>query len=250
MSSAIGPFAVDEGLVKAAGSEALVRIYNTNTNKMICVAFPLETAWPPSTATSSYPACPAPARRSAGISRAGRCDARASCCRRATRRRSTCRGSARSGCRWSMPPTRACSSSARDVGLAGIEMPEALDGTAGLLKKLGGDTIAASVAMGIAGRPRKRPKARTVPFVGFVSGPQDAPTLSGESIRGGRRPHRAHDVERPAASRASADDRAVHGGGGADHRHRRPRSHPAEHRIRKPISAFRARPVSSPSERA
>ncbi|TAK82578.1 MAG: hypothetical protein EPO20_21175 [Betaproteobacteria bacterium] len=31
MSSAVGPFAVDEGLVKAPGSEALVRIHNTNT---------------------------------------------------------------------------------------------------------------------------------------------------------------------------------------------------------------------------
>src|ERR1700736_1878187 len=30
MSSAVGPFAVDEGLVKAAGNEAVVRIHNTN----------------------------------------------------------------------------------------------------------------------------------------------------------------------------------------------------------------------------
>src|SRR5437868_10494795 len=39
MSSAIGPFAVDEGLVKATGSEVTVRIHNTNTKKIICSSF-------------------------------------------------------------------------------------------------------------------------------------------------------------------------------------------------------------------
>ncbi len=35
LSSAVGPFAVDEGLVKVEGDEALVRIHNTNTSKII-----------------------------------------------------------------------------------------------------------------------------------------------------------------------------------------------------------------------
>ncbi|MEQ9200299.1 MAG: PrpF domain-containing protein, partial [Rhodospirillales bacterium] len=35
LSSAVGPFAVDEGLVKVDGDEALVRIHNTNTSKII-----------------------------------------------------------------------------------------------------------------------------------------------------------------------------------------------------------------------
>src|SRR3970040_704518 len=35
MSSAMGPFAVDEGVVKISGKEALVRIHNTNTRKII-----------------------------------------------------------------------------------------------------------------------------------------------------------------------------------------------------------------------
>lgn len=42
MSSAMGPFAVDEGLVKASGPEALVRIHNTNTAKIIWSRFPLD----------------------------------------------------------------------------------------------------------------------------------------------------------------------------------------------------------------
>ena len=43
MSSAIGPFAVDEGLVQApAGPEATVRIHNTNTRKIIVAHFPMD----------------------------------------------------------------------------------------------------------------------------------------------------------------------------------------------------------------
>ena len=43
MSSAIGPFALEEGLVSAPeGSEAVVRIHNTNTGKIIVARFPVE----------------------------------------------------------------------------------------------------------------------------------------------------------------------------------------------------------------
>lgn len=42
MSSAMGPFAVDEGLVKASGDMAEVRIHNTNTSKIIRARFPLD----------------------------------------------------------------------------------------------------------------------------------------------------------------------------------------------------------------
>jgi len=42
MSSAIGPFAVDEGLVPAAeGQEGVVRVHNTNTGKVFVARFPV-----------------------------------------------------------------------------------------------------------------------------------------------------------------------------------------------------------------
>lgn len=41
LSSAVGLFAVNEGLVKAADGEALVRIHNTNTKKIIHARFPV-----------------------------------------------------------------------------------------------------------------------------------------------------------------------------------------------------------------
>ncbi|MBT6276129.1 MAG: PrpF family protein [Chromatiales bacterium] len=41
LSSAVGPFAVDEGLLKVSGSETLVRIHNTNTQRVVHARFPL-----------------------------------------------------------------------------------------------------------------------------------------------------------------------------------------------------------------
>ena len=42
ISSAIGPFAIDEGLVAASGDRATVRIHNTNTKKIIVSTFALD----------------------------------------------------------------------------------------------------------------------------------------------------------------------------------------------------------------
>lgn len=42
MSSAIGPFAVDSGLVQVQDGKATVRIHNTNTGKIIHSSFPVE----------------------------------------------------------------------------------------------------------------------------------------------------------------------------------------------------------------
>ena len=40
-SSAVGPFAIDEGLVRASEGEALIRVHNTNTNKLIVAHVPV-----------------------------------------------------------------------------------------------------------------------------------------------------------------------------------------------------------------
>ena len=42
ISSAVGPFAIDEGLVEATGSETVVRIFNTNTQKTLRAFVPTE----------------------------------------------------------------------------------------------------------------------------------------------------------------------------------------------------------------
>jgi 2-methylaconitate cis-trans-isomerase PrpF len=42
ISSAVGPYAIDEGLVPATGPETIVRIFNTNTRKVIVAHVPVE----------------------------------------------------------------------------------------------------------------------------------------------------------------------------------------------------------------
>ena len=42
MSAAVGPFAIDEGMVATSGAEAVVRIHNTNTGKIIVSRFAMD----------------------------------------------------------------------------------------------------------------------------------------------------------------------------------------------------------------
>ncbi|MCI3952737.1 MAG: PrpF family protein [Burkholderiales bacterium] len=183
MSSAMGPFAVDEGLVKASGKDALVRIHNTNTKKIIWSRFALDDG---QSAVDGELAIP-------GVSGTGapvRLEFREP-------------GGATTG---KLLPTgnvvdtldvpgygpfkaslvdaanATCFLDASDLGLKGTEMPEELDRNAELLKKLAAIRLAASIAMGVAKTAEEAAEKRTVPFVGFVSGPQDAVTLSGERI--------------------------------------------------------------------
>ncbi|MBT6608805.1 MAG: PrpF family protein [Rhodospirillaceae bacterium] len=41
LSSAIGPFAIDEGLIKVEDGESLIRLYNTNTDKIVHARIPV-----------------------------------------------------------------------------------------------------------------------------------------------------------------------------------------------------------------
>ena len=81
-----------------------------------------------------------------------------------------------------------CFISAADLGLTGTEMPDAIEQDAALMEKLQNIRLAASVAMGITPNLEEAAKKKAVPFVGFVSAPQDAPSLSGD-------PTRAADVD-------------------------------------------------------
>ena len=72
--------------------------------------------------------------------------------------------------------------SANSLGLQGTEMPDALDGDTALLEKLAAIRLRASVAMGIGCTLAEARSKPFVPFIGFVSPPQAARTLSGEAI--------------------------------------------------------------------
>src|SRR3954470_18233301 len=176
MSSAMGPFAVDEGLVKASGKEALVRVHNTNTKKIIWSRFAIDDG---AAAVDGDLAIP-------GVSGTGS----------PVRLEFPEPGGATTG---KLLPTGSvadvlevpgygrfnvsmvdaanacCFARAEELGITGTEMPEALDADSALLEKLAAIRIAASVAMGIAATPEEAKAKRVVPFIGFVSGAQDAP---------------------------------------------------------------------------
>jgi 2-methylaconitate cis-trans-isomerase PrpF len=184
MSSAMGPFAVDEGLVKVSGQDALVRVHNTNTKKLIWARFPLDDG---QAAVDGDLAIPGVAGTGAPVKLEFREP-----------------GGATTGkllptgnvvdmlnvegygkVRVSMvDAANACVFvSAADLGIEGTEMPDEIDADAGLLKKLSAIRIAASVAMGVTNSAEEAAKRAAVPFIGFVSPPQDAKTLTGESIK-------------------------------------------------------------------
>jgi 2-methylaconitate cis-trans-isomerase PrpF len=183
MSSAMGPFAVDEGVVKIYGKEALVRIHNTNTKKMIWARFILDDG---QAAVDGDLAIPGVAGTGAPV----RLEFRDP-------------GGATTGkllptgnvadmlevpgvgkLRVSMVDAANATVFVRaaDLGLTGTEMPDEIESSAELMAKLGEIRLAASVAMGIAANRDEALQKKAVPFVGFVAAPGDARMLSGEML--------------------------------------------------------------------
>jgi 2-methylaconitate isomerase len=183
MSAAMGPFAVDEGLVKVAGDEALVRVHNTNTKKVIWSRFPLDDGV---SAVDGELAIPGVAGTGAPVKLEFREPGGA------TTGKLLPTGNVADDLdvpglgriRVSMvDAANACVfARAADLGIKGTELPDAIEGNPELLKKLEAIRVAASVVMGIAKSPEEAARKKTVPFVGFVSAPQQAKTLTGETI--------------------------------------------------------------------
>jgi 2-methylaconitate isomerase len=183
MSSAMGPFAVDEGLVRVSGGEALVRIHNTNTKKIIWSRFALDDGQAAVDGDLAIPGVSgtgAPVRlefRDPGGATTGRLLPTGNAIDTLD-----VPGYGKFTASLIDAANATCFLDAAELGLKGTEMPEELDRDTGLLKKLAAIRIAASMAMGIGATPREAAEKRTVPFVGFVSGPQHAAALSGEKI--------------------------------------------------------------------
>ena len=183
MSSAMGPFAVDEGIVKVSGREVLVRIHNTNTRKIIHARFALDdglSAVDGDLAIPGVAGTGAPVRlefREPGGATTGKLLPTGNVI-------DTLNVPGVGKIRASLidAANATCFLNAADLGLTGTEMPDALDASTDLLDKLAKIRIAASIAMGIGKDAAEAAQKKTVPFVGFVAGPQAAPTLSGATI--------------------------------------------------------------------
>ncbi len=183
MSSAVGPFAVDEGIVRPNGDAAMVRIFNTNTGKIIRSTFPLEDG---RAATDGDLAIPGVAGTGAPV----RLDFLAPGGATTGRLLPTGQPTDRLDVPGVGPidvsmvdAANACVFvRARDLGLTGRELPEELERDAALLERLQAIRRQASVAMGIARDDAEAAMIAAVPIIGFVAPPMDAPTLSGEPI--------------------------------------------------------------------
>ncbi|MDH4150777.1 MAG: PrpF family protein [Betaproteobacteria bacterium] len=183
MSSAMGPFAVDEGLVRISGHEALVRIHNTNTKKIIHALFSIDDGMAAVDGDLAIPGVSgtgSPVKlefRDPGGATTGRLLPTGNVV-------DTLDVPGVGKIRASMVDAANATVwiDAKDIGLTGIELPEPLEANAAVMQKLSAIRIAASVAMGITANAEEAAKKKSVPFIGFVSAAQDAKMLSGEAI--------------------------------------------------------------------
>ncbi len=185
MSSAMGPFAVDEGLVKASGKEALVRVHNTNTKKLIWSRFPLEEGL---SSVDGDLAIPGVAGTGAPVKLEFREPGGATTGKLLPTGNVVDTLDVPGVGRIRVSLVDAANASvfvlASDLGLQGTELPDEIDANPELLKKLAAIRVAGSIAMGIAKTPEEAAQRAAIPFVGFVSPPRDAVTLTGDAIRG------------------------------------------------------------------
>jgi 2-methylaconitate cis-trans-isomerase PrpF len=186
MSSAMGPYAIDEGIVGVSGKDALVRVHNTNTRKIIWSRFAIDeglSAVDGDLAIPGVSGTGSPVRlefRDPGGATTGKL--------LPTGRVAEVLevpGHGRFTVSMIDAANACCFVRADELGITGTEMPEALDANTDLLERLAAIRLAASVAMGIASNYEEARAKRVVPFIGFVSGPQDAVTLTGEKLAAG-----------------------------------------------------------------
>jgi hypothetical protein len=185
MSSAVGPFAVDEGLVTPSGGEALVRIYNTNTDKIIHSRFDMDgdvAAVSGDFELKGVAGTGAPVRLDflePGGAATGRLlptgnvidvievDGL---------------GSVEASLVDAANPCIFVEASA--LGLTGTEAPEEIDAMTEVMARLESIRAQGAVLMGLAETAQQATEnSPSSPFVGMVAPAQDAKTLAGESIR-------------------------------------------------------------------
>jgi 2-methylaconitate isomerase len=181
LSSAVGPFAVDEGLIKIADGEALVRIHQVNTKKVIHARFPvsggkavvggdfaiagvagtgarirLDFLSPGGSVTKDLLPTGKPMDRltvaGVGILTVSMIDA----------------------------ANAAVFVNAGDVGLDGHESPDAIEARPDVMAKLDSIRRAAGVAMGFAASPDK--VGLSNPKVAVIAAPHAFKTLDGQAI--------------------------------------------------------------------
>jgi len=183
MSSAVGPFAVDEGLVRAGSDSATVRIFNTNTKKIIRATFPLEAGRARYDGDLVIP----------GVAGTG-APVRLDFVEPGGAATGKLLPSGNTMDRLEVPGFGAIDASlvdaanpavfvrARDIGLTGTELPEQLEANPKIMQLLDDIRVQGSMRMGIAPDAAAARAISAVPFMAIVSPPTDARTLTGDPV--------------------------------------------------------------------
>jgi 2-methylaconitate cis-trans-isomerase PrpF len=193
ISSAIGPFAVDEGLVPVSGDEATVRIHNTNTGKVIESRFAVvdgRAAVAGDLAISGVAGSGAPIRlafRDPGGAATGR-----------LLPTGNARDALALGDGNSIDVSLVDAANpvvfvaAASLGVTANETPDALNADRALLARCEEIRIAAAVAMGIASEREARTTMKNMPLIAIVAAPSD-PARADITVRAisAGQPHRA-----------------------------------------------------------
>ncbi|ONG58135.1 PrpF family protein [Pseudoroseomonas deserti] len=183
ISSAVGPFAVEEGLIAPQGEEAVVRIHNTNTAKIIEARFPLRHGLP---AVEGDFLLQGVAGRAAPIRLAFLSPGGAATGRLLP--------TGRALDRLEVPGLGAIEASLVDaanpvvfvaaaaLGFTGTESPSALSDPAHIatFERI---RVAAAVAMGLVATPEQaQTTLKNLPQVALLSAPRDAPAADGSTL--------------------------------------------------------------------
>ncbi len=184
MSGAVGPFAVDEGLVPVpASGKPVVRIHNTNTSKIIVSRFDMagdEAGVDGDMALDGVSGTGAPVRlefMDPGGARTGKLLPTG----RATDMLEVS-GVGRIAASLIDAANPCVFVDAASLGRSGTDLPAAMERDTELLARLEAIRLAASVAMGLAPDLAAAAKIPSVPKVAMVSAPNIASTLSGRAL--------------------------------------------------------------------
>jgi len=184
MSSAVGPFAVEEGIVaRPCDGEAVVRIHNTNTAKIIVSRFPVvdgALAADGDLEIDGIAGRAAPIRLEflePGGAKTGKLLPTGKVC---DRLEVPGLGMLEASCVDAANPCVFIAAAA--VGKSGAELPDELESDADFLQRMESIRRAASVRMGIACDLEGAARVASVPKVAMVCGPQAARTLSGRRL--------------------------------------------------------------------
>jgi 2-methylaconitate cis-trans-isomerase PrpF len=184
MSSAIGPFALEEGLVPPpAGSEAAVRIHNTNSGKLILARFPVEDGLLATDGTfilDGVAGTAAPIRLEFLEPGGAGTGALLPTGNVVDRLDLGALGSIEASCIDAANPCVFVR--AGGAGKSGAELPGDLEADTAWLERMEAIRQAGSVAMGLAPDLDAAASLASVPKVAMVSAPQQASLISGERL--------------------------------------------------------------------